>query len=479
METYAYFDNIHQHILQEVNQTKFDITAAIAWFTDKDIYNLLCKKAAQNVGVRLLLIRDRINTGQYGLNFDRLKDLGGEVFFIPDPKHGGATMHNKFCIVDYNTVVTGSYNWSKRARQNYENITIIKNDTDFAQQYLEEFENILAINHLKKKVGIRPNFAQIINRLDIIKNLVCLGETEEINRHLEKLRFSEGDHELQEIVSLLQSSDFDRAILRIDEYKTQRQAITEYNDPEIPSLKLEFKSLEIEIGTLNDEKAEIEKQLLNFNNLQNLFMGEVLTEYFRLRKEQLRRKWVSSEENSKKSDNFKENPEERRSKYEEANREYEEYRADYEASKHDTPLAELTEKEQKKLKDLYRQSSRLCHPDKVVESDKERAQQTFVELQDAYKKNDLKALERILQNLKEGKIFAHRSEIISEKDGIKRQILYLRLKIEKMLDQINQLVSTSVWQTITTIEDWGDYFDDQKNKLETEIELMKAALENE
>ena len=44
MKTYAYFDNIHKHILQELNQTTFDVTAAIAWFTDKDIYDLLCKK---------------------------------------------------------------------------------------------------------------------------------------------------------------------------------------------------------------------------------------------------------------------------------------------------------------------------------------------------------------------------------------------------------------------------------------------------
>ena len=53
MKTYAYFDNIHKHILQELNQTMFDVTAAIAWFTDEDIYDLLCKKAAQNVSIRV------------------------------------------------------------------------------------------------------------------------------------------------------------------------------------------------------------------------------------------------------------------------------------------------------------------------------------------------------------------------------------------------------------------------------------------
>ena len=62
METYAYFDNIHKHISKELSQTIFDVTAAIAWFTDEDIYELLCKKAVQNVSVRVLLIKDQINT---------------------------------------------------------------------------------------------------------------------------------------------------------------------------------------------------------------------------------------------------------------------------------------------------------------------------------------------------------------------------------------------------------------------------------
>ena len=134
---------------------------------------------------------------------------------------------------------------------------------------------------------------------------------------------------------------------------------------------------------------------------------------------------------------------------------------------------------QEKLKELYRRASWLCHPDKVAESDKKRAHEAFVELQEAYRRNDLEALQKIFQYLKEGKIFTDRSETISEKDSIKREIIQLRRKIEMMLDQINQLVSTSAWQTISTIKDWNDYFDDQKNKLETEIELMKAELENE
>ena len=55
METHAYFNNIHEHILKELTQAIFNIAAAIAWLTDKDIYDLLCGKTAQNVRVSVFI----------------------------------------------------------------------------------------------------------------------------------------------------------------------------------------------------------------------------------------------------------------------------------------------------------------------------------------------------------------------------------------------------------------------------------------
>ena len=100
METYAYFDNIHKHILHELKKTMFDVTAAIHRFTDEDIYSLLCRKAAQNVSVRVLLNKEQFNTRQYRLNFEKLKDLGGQVFFIPDEKQSPVTVQHRFCVID-------------------------------------------------------------------------------------------------------------------------------------------------------------------------------------------------------------------------------------------------------------------------------------------------------------------------------------------------------------------------------------------
>ena len=49
---------------------------------------------------------------------------------------------NKFCIVDDFTIITGSYNWTFKARLNDENIIVIKNQPTVIAQFNDKFECI-------------------------------------------------------------------------------------------------------------------------------------------------------------------------------------------------------------------------------------------------------------------------------------------------------------------------------------------------
>jgi phosphatidylserine/phosphatidylglycerophosphate/cardiolipin synthase-like enzyme len=52
-------------------------------------------------------------------------------------------MHNKFCVIDNQKVLTGSYNCSNNAEtKNDENVTIL-NDPDQATKYTLEFKRLL------------------------------------------------------------------------------------------------------------------------------------------------------------------------------------------------------------------------------------------------------------------------------------------------------------------------------------------------
>jgi len=47
-------------------------------------------------------------------------------------------MHEKFCIIDLNTVIHGTFNWTKAANYNKETISIDRNRTT-AEAFADEF----------------------------------------------------------------------------------------------------------------------------------------------------------------------------------------------------------------------------------------------------------------------------------------------------------------------------------------------------
>jgi len=44
-QTQAFFDDIQEQIKYEINKATKSILIAVAWFTDKEIFNLLCNKS--------------------------------------------------------------------------------------------------------------------------------------------------------------------------------------------------------------------------------------------------------------------------------------------------------------------------------------------------------------------------------------------------------------------------------------------------
>ncbi|HOV59353.1 MAG TPA: hypothetical protein PLN91_15850, partial [Rhodanobacteraceae bacterium] len=49
MELKAHFSNIHQVIIDHLDRARTEVTAAIAWFTDRDIFDVLCTKARSKI----------------------------------------------------------------------------------------------------------------------------------------------------------------------------------------------------------------------------------------------------------------------------------------------------------------------------------------------------------------------------------------------------------------------------------------------
>lgn len=127
------FANIQAEILGELEKAEFTIWIAVAWFTDPILFNALLAKKAQGLNVQIIIHDDDIND-KSGLAYNEL-----ETYRIPlVGAHSMNKMHHKFCIIDFKTVIHGSYNWTKSARFNGETI---QKTTGYgnAENFLREF----------------------------------------------------------------------------------------------------------------------------------------------------------------------------------------------------------------------------------------------------------------------------------------------------------------------------------------------------
>jgi tetratricopeptide (TPR) repeat protein len=138
MET-ALFSEIRPAIKRELLAATNSIRAAIAWFTNHELFDVLCDKAAAGLRVELIVLNDGINNWERGLDFQRFINMGGH-FYYSSPEN---PMHHKFCIIDNHTLINGSYNWTYWAEsRNIENVIIHKNKPELIASFSEEFEQV-------------------------------------------------------------------------------------------------------------------------------------------------------------------------------------------------------------------------------------------------------------------------------------------------------------------------------------------------
>ena len=138
MEPIACFENIHEKIIEELNDAKKSILIAVAWLTDEELFDVLCEKAKHGTKVELIIIDDEINNN-CGIDFDLLNQANGRIWKIGNSLVSKKLMHHKFCIIDDNIIINGSYNWTFKARYNDESITINYSVPELANQFNKKF----------------------------------------------------------------------------------------------------------------------------------------------------------------------------------------------------------------------------------------------------------------------------------------------------------------------------------------------------
>ncbi len=453
MTTQAYFAQIEAQLLTELDQARESILVAVAWFTNAQLLNKLCEKCGRGVSVELMVLDDEINNAGT-VDLQRLKTFGGKLYLIAQSQ-GGTIMHNMFCVIDHATVINGSYNWSYKARQNHENITVSRDAALLAGQFSQEFGR-LKVKYFAEEMG-RPeqvDLGRVLKRLSLIKHLIELDELEDLPLQLAKLPHTRQDAVLTAITEALRLRQYGTALPAIQQFIQQHNQLAAYVDPEIEGLRMEARALEVQLTALDNERTELERMLHQFHVRHAQELGELIIRILKLRAE--------------------------RAKTEEERKEAEEDRAEYEAGyeeHRDEVVHTLTAQEKEDLKQLYRQASKLCHPDMVASEHQHEAAKWFVALKDAYEHNDMIKVKEIMERLQRGTAFGSMVESISEVERLRAWVNEYRARVNELLREIVAIKSRDEYRTVAAISDWDTYFAETKTKLQSELQRIQNGKE--
>ena len=133
----AHFEQNEKTIIEALDKAKVSINVAMAWFTNDKIKDKLIEMKNAGVDVDLIIYDDTTNK-KHGVDLSELPHL-----FVKGSR--GGIMHNKFCVIDNQIVIQGSYNWTNKAEaKNDETIAILKDPktaTDFSVKFREIKKN--------------------------------------------------------------------------------------------------------------------------------------------------------------------------------------------------------------------------------------------------------------------------------------------------------------------------------------------------
>ncbi len=135
VRTKAYFEDIDFHIVQELLKAKVSIKICVAWISWIKYAPTFDQLTRRGVVVEVIYNDDYINKKNFYPPLHK-------TILYPVKARGSALMHNKFCVIDDSTLITGSFNWSRNARRHFENLVVIQNDFKLIKKFLTEYRDL-------------------------------------------------------------------------------------------------------------------------------------------------------------------------------------------------------------------------------------------------------------------------------------------------------------------------------------------------
>ena len=136
---HAYFspgDTCLNAIIASIKSAKSSLKICVFTISDDRITRAILR--AHRSGIQVKILTDNEKLYDKGSDIRELKQAGIPVRVDNTANH----MHHKFAILDNQTVLTGSYNWTRSAAlYNHENL-IITNEKTLVTNFCREFDRL-------------------------------------------------------------------------------------------------------------------------------------------------------------------------------------------------------------------------------------------------------------------------------------------------------------------------------------------------
>ncbi|EIN4740542.1 DNA repair protein [Salmonella enterica] len=393
---------------------------------------------------------------------------------------------------------------------------------------------------------------KIIKRLEIIKSAIELEDEEIIHQQLIYLKNEPQDAVISTIAEAIEARRFSDAMQKISAWLQAQRALSMWQDPAIAASKLELKALEAQLRDLIDKRNARVQILDDFNDLYHLRLGPLMSRILELRKQlavsmqrkqeaeikrrekdyqsclqfisqavdqlaTLKQQWVGLNAASRQAMGIRQRIQQQtelitallaeireleadfshqddsafRQAQENAEQDYHQYREQQqEAQFRYARDQRLSADERSELKRLWRQASRLCHPDVVADELKEKAHQMMVQLNQARQNADLArqnadlaAIRALLTQLQSGLEPMMASDRLNNLEHLRHKIRQLRTQIDALLKEITQLETENAWRLASSVADKEAYFSEQeralteiRNTLEAQVQQVEQEL---
>ena len=300
---------------------------------------------------------------------------------------------------------------------------------------------------------------ELIKNMTIISQLIEMGDEETLAPLLRKSKDGDTEGTFKYLWHALENRRYDDALILIKDVEAQSRQVAVVYDPIVSALKVELHFQESELSFLTSDRDEmatrIEQFQIRYDNATRAALGELLL----LRKQKLAIQAAIDPRMKAMSDA--------------AEKAY----AAFEESANSPVkglLYRLNEAELKEIKTLYRRASMICHPDRVADEFKERAEAMFAELHEAYTSNDLRKVRLITELLVKTGQFEPMSSRLDNAEALRTRINWVLLHIEQIEADVREIEASEAHFTVQSVgENWAQYLADVVGNLRNQIVDLK------